>query len=337
MLEHFLRDGVVGHLSVRGIEQEQGYGEIHDLKNMRVAGGFWTPSTSRVTLKSIWTGKDHQLGNKYQLEKYQVEVEKNLKRTDKCFTEIVSMEQTSADTIKGRTTEASATPGSLQSWMQIPDTNRPGGDSAWWVRCLLSIPRSSVRFRLKPDTSNSHEFELHRPSNKGTKLLLKVIKAIIIITESPKTPCDYRYLFWVLGYIPYMGLAVFRLRFLVFLCILRFRVFKFVFSKRRQCTSRQSLESRAQGATGRTGRHHKIDTFQKCCQILFAGIERDSQRGGVLTNHKPEIQQNVTKGELQLIATLNTLQGYTSKLLHLDLEVIIYNHQQHFRCAWLRW
>ena len=25
----------------------------------------------------------------------------------------------------------------------------------------LSIPRPSVRFRLKPDTSNSHEFELH--------------------------------------------------------------------------------------------------------------------------------------------------------------------------------
>ena len=45
----------------------------------------------------------------------------------------------------------------------------------------LSIPRSSVRFRLKPDNSNSHEFELHRPSNKGTKLLLKVIKASIII------------------------------------------------------------------------------------------------------------------------------------------------------------
>ena len=44
----------------------------------------------------------------------------------------------------------------------------------------LSIPRSSVRFRLKPDNSNPHEFELHRPSNKGTKLLLKVIKAIII-------------------------------------------------------------------------------------------------------------------------------------------------------------
>ena len=45
----------------------------------------------------------------------------------------------------------------------------------------LSIPRSSVRFHLKPDTSNSHEFEFHSSSNKGTKLLLKVIKAIIII------------------------------------------------------------------------------------------------------------------------------------------------------------
>ena len=44
----------------------------------------------------------------------------------------------------------------------------------------LPLTRSSVRFRLKPDNSNSHEFELHRPSNKGTKLLLKVIKAIII-------------------------------------------------------------------------------------------------------------------------------------------------------------
>ena len=45
----------------------------------------------------------------------------------------------------------------------------------------LLIPRSSVRFRLKPENSNSHAFELHRPSIKGTKLLLKVIKAIIII------------------------------------------------------------------------------------------------------------------------------------------------------------
>ena len=40
MLEHFLRDGVVGHLSACGIEQEQGYREIHDLKNVRGAGGI---------------------------------------------------------------------------------------------------------------------------------------------------------------------------------------------------------------------------------------------------------------------------------------------------------
>ena len=40
--------------------------------------------------------------------------------------------------------------------------------------------------------SNSHEFELHRPSNKGTKLLLKVIKAIIIIIKcsaASSLPC----------------------------------------------------------------------------------------------------------------------------------------------------
>jgi len=37
-----------------------------------------------------------------------------------------------------------------------------------------------VRFRLIPENSNSQGFELHRPSIKGTKLLLKVIKAIII-------------------------------------------------------------------------------------------------------------------------------------------------------------
>ena len=44
----------------------------------------------------------------------------------------------------------------------------------------LLIPRLLVRFRLIPENSNSHGFELHRPSIKGTKLLLKVIKAIII-------------------------------------------------------------------------------------------------------------------------------------------------------------
>jgi len=45
----------------------------------------------------------------------------------------------------------------------------------------LLIPRSSVRFHLKPENSHSNGFELHRPSIKGTKLLLKVIKTIIII------------------------------------------------------------------------------------------------------------------------------------------------------------
>ena len=46
----------------------------------------------------------------------------------------------------------------------------------------------------------------------------------LLITESLKTPGHYRYQIWVLGYIPYMGLTVFSLRFLVFLCILRFRI-----------------------------------------------------------------------------------------------------------------
>ena len=59
----------------------------------------------------------------------------------------------------------------------------------------LSIPRSSVRFRLNPDNTNSHEFELHRSSNKGTKPLLKVIKAIIIINathcQKVKRPCEW--------------------------------------------------------------------------------------------------------------------------------------------------
>ena len=47
----------------------------------------------------------------------------------------------------------------------------------------LLISRSSVRFRLKPENSNSHGFELHRSSIKDTKLLLIVINAIIIIIQ----------------------------------------------------------------------------------------------------------------------------------------------------------
>ena len=46
----------------------------------------------------------------------------------------------------------------------------------------LLIPRSSVRFQqklTKPENSNLHGFELHRPSSKSSKLLLQVINAII--------------------------------------------------------------------------------------------------------------------------------------------------------------
>ena len=50
------------------------------------------------------------------------------------------------------------------------------GQSEGW-----SILRSSIRFRLKPENSNSHGFQLNRSSIKGAKLILKVTKAIIII------------------------------------------------------------------------------------------------------------------------------------------------------------
>jgi len=46
----------------------------------------------------------------------------------------------------------------------------------------LLIFTSSVRFWQifkKTDNSDLHEFELHRPSNKGTKLLLQIMKAAI--------------------------------------------------------------------------------------------------------------------------------------------------------------
>ena len=59
----------------------------------------------------------------------------------------------------------------------------------------LLIPRSSVRFRQKlkkTEDPNLHWFELHRPSNMGTKLLLQVIKAIIIQSLIPGV--DYMFL-----------------------------------------------------------------------------------------------------------------------------------------------
>jgi len=57
------------------------------------------------------------------------------------------------------------------------------------------------------------------PKDAEVKLLCE---RCLLITESPKTPGHYRYIIWVLVYISYTGLAVFSLRFLVFLCILRF-------------------------------------------------------------------------------------------------------------------
>jgi len=39
-------------------------------------------------------------------------------------------------------------------------------------------------------------FELHRPSNKGTKLLLKVIKAIIIISGMPLPGTGWHMMPW---------------------------------------------------------------------------------------------------------------------------------------------
>jgi len=61
---------------------------------------------------------------------------------------------------------------------------------AWlsWSKQGMSIPRSSIRFRLKHENSNSHGFDIHRPSIKGTKVLLKVTKAIIIIKS--KVHCE---------------------------------------------------------------------------------------------------------------------------------------------------
>jgi len=53
----------------------------------------------------------------------------------------------------------------------------------------------------------------------------------LLITESPKTPGHYRYLIWVLVYIPYTGLAVFS--FAIFSCscvYYDFEFLKFVFS-----------------------------------------------------------------------------------------------------------
>ena len=65
------------------------------------------------------------------------------------------------------------------------------------------------------DTGICHEHtdssKCHEPTNKKHPDLSSSwwCERCLLITESPKTPGHYRYLIWVLGYIPYMGLAVF--------------------------------------------------------------------------------------------------------------------------------
>ena len=68
-------------------------------------------------------------------------------------------------------------------------------EMVWWDMRAFGLTgtgtlyHSSVRFRQQlngTENSNLHGFEVHRPSSKGTKLVLQVIKAIIInCTESP--------------------------------------------------------------------------------------------------------------------------------------------------------
>jgi len=61
--------------------------------------------------------------------------------------------------------------------------------------CCTSGPMSSLR----------HGIQVH----SVTMGSYKWCERCLLITESPKTPGHYRYLIWVLGYIPYTGLAVF--------------------------------------------------------------------------------------------------------------------------------
>ena len=50
---------------------------------------------------------------------------------------------------------------------------------------------------------------LRFPRHRACDCVCARCERCLLITESPKTPGHYRYLIWVLGYIPYTGLAVF--------------------------------------------------------------------------------------------------------------------------------
>jgi len=64
--------------------------------------------------------------------------------------------------------------GWTQGMGQIPDARNPSNPSPEHVGSIWAKPQHQII-----ENSNLHEFELQRPSNKGTKLLRQVIKAII--------------------------------------------------------------------------------------------------------------------------------------------------------------
>ena len=60
------------------------------------------------------------------------------------------------------------------AWERLSDRSRSSGGKKGQVEGLGGLAKTQ-----KIENSNLHGFELHRPSSKGTKLLLQVIKAII--------------------------------------------------------------------------------------------------------------------------------------------------------------
>jgi len=89
------------------------------------------------------------------------------------------------------------------------------------------LPRRTTCCRLSRRPCTVPLFCSLQPLLKLSLLNLEPLcERCLLITESLKNPGHYRYLIWVLVYIPCTGLAVFSLGFLVFLCILRFRIFK---------------------------------------------------------------------------------------------------------------
>ena len=82
------------------------------------------------------------------------------------------------------------------------------GPLCWWGTPSIRFPLETSRVVLQSfDSASTYTHKM------GSALicfyLLVWCERCLLITESPKTPGHYRYLIWVLGYIPYTGLAVF--------------------------------------------------------------------------------------------------------------------------------